>query len=54
MVEINKRLPLFSAGLVKLYFCKVFFFFSRLFSNIAEMCCVPFLQSQLYKLPLKS
>ena len=48
----SKRLPLFSAGLVNLYFCKTIFFFSRrLFSNIAEMCCVPFLQFQLYKLP---
>ena len=44
MVEINKRLPLFSAGLVQILLLRMrgFFFLSRLFSVFAEVCCVLF------------
>ena len=42
MVEINKHLPLFSAGLVHTLLLQVLFFIFHLFSVFAEMCCILF------------
>ena len=42
MVEIIKRLPLFSAGFVQILSLRGFLFIFGLFSVFVEVCCVLF------------